>query len=502
MISTIKNITKIASVIAFGSVFLYSCEPEADNLGEQLFSGAQLNEESFDIIAYNINNNDSIRTDASELSLAPLGAFAESAFGMQKAAYVSQVRPMEYDPVFGANAVVDSAVLVIRPLYASDSSTVTTDENFVYSEQNIPAKKVITSYPVLKYGKQKRDLTLRVHEVTEFLGGAEQMTFSNRNVTYGTELGSKLFKGKISSSVITKDSDNTNLWTNDPSLRIPLSTSFFQQKIVDMEGSADLKDAASFIRYFRGLRISVDENDGYIFRFTPNNAEIILYYKYDKIENGATTRPQLTKKFTLGDPNVRFGQYTYNRTDAPVSAALAATNPVSGDSRLFIQGMGGPGFGFRIPDSEIAVLKEKFSKDKIGIMGAKIRVYTDETVWNNDYDKPSALVFLQKDATGYLPEVSALSAISNFSLVSAFDLKKNPAYYEFTVTKSLKDIIESEAANKDFVVNVGAFKSNEANQLMGYKADTRSFVPNRVVLVGTDAARANRIQLKVIYGTK
>lgn len=502
MISTIKNITKIASVIAFGSVFLYSCEPEADNLGEQLFSGAQLNEESFDIIAYNLNNNDTIRTDASELSLAPLGAFSESAFGMQKAAYVSQVRPMEYDPVFGDNAVVDSAVLVIKPLYVPDSATVTTDDNFLYSEQNIPAKKVVTSYPVVKYGKHNRDLTLRVHEVTDFLGGAGQISFSDRTVAYGTELGSRVFKGNVSSSVITKDSDNTNLWTNDISLRIPMSASFFQQKIVDMEGSAELKDAASFIRHFRGVRISVDENDGYIFRFTPTNAEIILYYKYDKVENGTTTRPQLMKKFTLGDPNVRFGQYTYNRTDAPVSAALATTNPVSGDARLFVQGMGGPGFGFRIPDAEIAALKEKFSQDKIGIMGAKIRVYTDETVWNNNYEKPTAFVFLQKDATGFLPEVSALSAVPNFSLVTAFDLKKNPAYYEFTVTKSLKDIVEAEAANKDFVVNAGAFKSNEANQLLGYKADTRSFVPNRVVLVGTDASRANRIQLKVIYGTK
>ncbi len=502
MISTIKNITKIASVIAFGSVFLYSCEPEADNLGEQLFSGAQLNEENFDVIAYNINNNDTIRTDASELSLAPLGAFSEAAFGTQKAAYVSQVRPMEYNPVFGDNAVVDSAVLVIKPLFASDSSSVTTDENYLYSEENIPAKKVVTSYPVLKYGKHNRDLTLRVHEVADFLGGAEQMSFSNRAVALGAELGSKAFKGRISSTVITKDSDNSNLWSNDASLRIPLSASFFQQKIVDAEGSADLKDAASFIRYFRGVRISVDENDGYIFRFTPTNAEIVLYYKYDKVENGTTTRPQLTKKFTLGDPNVRFGQYTFNRTDAPVSAALASSNSVTGDSRLFVQGMGGPGFGFRIPDSEIAVLKEKFSKDKIGIMGAKIRVYTDETIWNANYDKPSAFVFLQKDATGFLPELSALSAVPNFSLVSAFDLKKNPAYYEFTVTKSLKDIVESEAANKDFVVNVGAFKSSDTNQLLGYRADTRSFVPNRVVLVGTDASRANRIQLKVIYGTK
>jgi hypothetical protein len=502
MISNLKSITKIASVLVFGSVFLYNCEPEADNLGEQFFSGAELSMDSINVVAYNINNNDSIRSDASELSLAPLGAFSEGVFGMQKAAYVSQVRMSAYDPDFGANAVVDSAVLVLKPLYASDSSTVTTDENYIYSEGNIPAKKVVTSYPVLKYGKADAPLHIRVHEVTDFLGSASDMYFSNKAVNYNTELGSKAFNGRISSSAITKDADNSNLWSNDASLRVPLSAAFFQNKIIAQEGSSDLKDAANFIRYFRGIRVSVDENDGYIFKFTPSNAEIIMYYKYDKVENGTTTRPQTSYKFSLGDPNVHIGQFTYNRTDTPTAVALANANAVTGDPKLYIQGMGGPSFGIRIPDAEITKLKEKFKNDKIGIIGAKIRVYTDEVVWNNAYEKPSTFIFLQKDATGFLPEMTTLNTVANFNLVSAFDLKKNPAYYDLTVTKSLKDIIETEAANKDFVVHVGSFKVNEKDQLLSHQYDNRAYMANRLVLVGTDAANSKRIQLKVVYGTK
>ena len=53
----------------FGSAFLYNCEPDPDSLGEQLFNGdaAQGNEIAYPVIAYNYDNNDSIRSDASRL---------------------------------------------------------------------------------------------------------------------------------------------------------------------------------------------------------------------------------------------------------------------------------------------------------------------------------------------------------------------------------------------------------------------------------------------------
>ncbi|WP_042723008.1 DUF4270 family protein, partial [Flavobacterium sp. B17] len=99
-----------------------------DALGEQLFlnGAAQGKEESFPVIAYNIDNNDTIRTDASKLAYGVLGAFDEEKFGMQKAAYLTQVKLSTYDPDFGTNATVDSVILVIKPRYATDSVTTNT----------------------------------------------------------------------------------------------------------------------------------------------------------------------------------------------------------------------------------------------------------------------------------------------------------------------------------------------------------------------------------------
>ncbi|WP_435523388.1 DUF4270 family protein [Chryseobacterium indoltheticum] len=129
MIYNIRKIFTILSVMVLGGVLVYNCEPEPDSLGEQLFlnGAAEGAETSYDLIAYNINNNDTIRTDAFKLlnlissgstsSTAVLGAFNEEQFGMQKASYFTQVRLPSYNPDFGTNAVVDSVVLVLKPTY-------------------------------------------------------------------------------------------------------------------------------------------------------------------------------------------------------------------------------------------------------------------------------------------------------------------------------------------------------------------------------------------------
>ncbi|SIQ69165.1 protein of unknown function [Chryseobacterium sp. RU37D] len=528
MIYTIKKAITVMSLVVFGSVLLYNCEPDVDSLGEQLFldGAAQGNEKSFEVVAFNINNNDSIRSDASKLGSAVLGAFDESQFGRQKASYLTQLRLSTYDPDFGTNAVVDSVVLVMKPTYASDSITTTTDENFVYAgvDGNVDAKKVVNTYPVLKYGKAKRTFNIRVHEVNDFLKGSSDSVKSNQVFAYGTDLGSKEFKGKISTVAITKDSDGSALFTTTtPGIRIQLDKTFFQNKIIAKKDQPELQDASNFIRYFKGLRISVDENDGYLFQFSPNDMELIMYYKYDKVDGSTTTRPQTTYSFALGSTNTHIGQYEYNR----MGSALGSTsigNDVAGDPKLYLQGMGGPSIGVKIPQSTIDQLKQEYNNKKAAIISAKIRIYTDKDSWDNTYSKPTAFTFFQKykdpkkpnsltgqpsTVTNFTADWLNLSSLPGFTFYKAYDLDKNPSYYEFVVTKSIKDFIESTDADtieynktRYFRIDMGTFLSNTDGTLAGYKFTSRAYNTNRAVFVGSDLANANRVQLKIIYGTK
>lgn len=525
MIHTIKKAITVLSLVVFGSVLLYNCEPDADSLGEQLFldGAAQGNEKSFDVIAFNIDNNDSIRSDAGKLGSAVLGAFNEPQFGKQKASYLTQLRLSTYDPDFGTNAVVDSVVLVMKPIYASDSVTTTTDESFVYAgvDGNVDAKKVVNTYPVSKYGKTKINgkttFNIKVFEVTDFLKSASDTVKSNQQFAYNpTALGAKEFKGDVSSVTITKDSDGSSLFTTTtPGIRIKLDKDFFQTKIIAKKDQPELQDASNFIRYFRGLRIAVDENDGYLFQFSPNDMEMIMYYKYDKTDNGTTTRPQTTYTFALGSGNAHIGQYEYDRINTPYATAMLNINDQTGDQKLFAQGMGGASIGIKIPQSTIDELKQLYQDKKAAIIGARIRIYTDKNSWDNSYIKPTAFTFLQKyqkdskTVTNFTDDVLNLAGVPGYTIYKAYDLDKNPAYYEFIVTKSLKDLVEkadydpTKKSTIYFRIDMGSFLSNsDGSGLAGYQYTSRAFNTNRAVFVGSDPSNANRVQLKVIYGTK
>ncbi|WP_426276412.1 DUF4270 family protein [Chryseobacterium sp. S-02] len=534
MTYTIKRTFAILFMAIFGSVLLYNCEPETDNLGEQLFlnDAAQGEETPYDVIAYNINNNDSIRSDASTMYTiigstrkAVLGAFTENQFGMQRASYLTQLRLPSYSPDFGTNATVDSVVLVVKPTYDTSLLT-TTEEDNGYKFGDIEAKKIVNTYPVYKYGKTEINgatpqFTIKVNEVQDFLNGQNDIAYSNQNfASFSEELGSKVFNGNVNSVTITKDSDGTSIYTSSAvGLRIPLKASFFQTKIIDHASSSDLKDVSNFIRYFRGLKISVAESDGYLFQFNPDDIELIMYYKNDKTENGTTTRPQSTYKFTMGAANTHIGHYEYDRTDTEFKNFVIGDKE-KGDAKLYLQGMGGPSIGIKIPENTIKDLKKLYQDNKTAIIGARIRIYSDPS-WNNgysnlasQYERPGADSFtiIQKDkdangkeTTAFTTDMLNLSGSLNFAIYKVYDLDKNPTHYDFTITKSLKDIVETGEGytNKYFKIDLGNFTPTSSAVLAGPKYTQRTFSPERVVLIGNDPLFSDKkIQLWVVHSKK
>lgn len=497
-----KKIFAGLSLLLLFNFFFLSCESEADRLGEQLFTKTALEDVSYDLVAYNIDNKDTIRADHQELGYAVLGAFSEGVFGGQVASYVSQIRLDEYSPNFGVNPVVDSAVLIIKPLY-NEASFVETSKDEIFSDGNVEATKVVKTYPVHRYGKAdvpNGGFTINVQEVSEYLGSSSEKSFSNRSVAVNPQvIGTAKFKGRVHQVKVNKKSDNALLYEQDASFRIPISKDFIQEKIVNKAGSAFLADAANFVRYFKGVRISVAENDGYLFRFSPSTVQAIVYYKHDQTSNGTTHKVRANFTMYLGNGNVHIGQYDYFRTDSSVASALASSNSVTGDSKLFLQGMGGPSAGIRIPESVVAQLKEKFKKNKQSILGASIRLYIDP-LWNNEYEKPETFVFLQKDVNAFLPEITTLGALLNYSMIKIKDASTESPYYDIVITQTLKNIVELEAANKDFILSAGNWRINSANNnFYGYQYDSRAYALDRTVLVGTDANSNKRVQLHITY---
>lgn len=516
MINKFKNLIKLGGVLALTLVAV-SCESEMDNLGEQLFDGnsAEGVEKTFGIVAYNINNGDVIRTDASQLAYATLGAFNEPAFGMQKSSYVSQVRMSSDNFDFGTNAVLDSAVLVMTPLYNSDSLVTTTNEDYIYPDGNVAAKKVVKTYPVTKYGKleiggEKTKFNIKVREVEDFLGAYSDKVNSNKMVNVNANvIGAKVFDGTINSVVITKDDGGSELLNRDVSLRIPLDKDFFQTKIIAKNKQPELANAASFIRYFKGIQISVDETDGYIFKFTPAGNSIKLYYKKDVPQSdGTVKRESFDYELSLAGSNAKFNQIEYNRLGTPYKAAMETISQ-DGQPQLFAQGMGGSSFGLKIPAQTVAQLRDLYKNDKTAIVTAKIRIYTDTSIWANAYEKPRYFTVKETGSTELLSDMSVL-ANTNYLLIKSYDLDKELAYYDIGITKTLKDIIEQGKEAKDLVVDLGSYlNSTSTGEILGVDYTDRAYTPNRMIFKGTDfdnigkeISNSQFVQLKVAYSKK
>lgn len=513
----IKSINKAIKLLLFGvgGLFLWSCESDPDDLGAQLFQNntAEGVKTAYDLVAYNIFN-DSIRADGRISSsirkdTIVLGAFSEEKFGGQKASFVTQLRMNSYAPTFGNNATIDSVVMVLKPQYYTTENlvTTTTDENFIWGTEKIAAKKVEKTYPIYKYGKTETpNLTINVYEVNDFLGSASDMYFSNKVVNTGAHIGKLDFKGIITSVDITKDSDNSSLLSEPASIKINLDKNFFKTKILDKEGSSELSNLSNFIRYFKGIKVSVSESDGYLMKLGISNSKIDMHYSYG--EANARQTGKLT--FDLGTSNASFSQIDYNRSGAEVQNA--GYNTTQGDTKLYVQGMGGNNIGVKIPQTTINALKEEFRKNKVGILSAKMRFYTDNS-WTNNYPKPTAFTIMQdkKNSSGktlyeFLSDMSSYSLNSNFALVKGYNLKENTAYYDITITETLKKLVETNNhQNYNFVIKLGEYLVNSNSQARSYygqNIDSRLYSPQRLVLVGSDTGNDKRAQLLVTYAKK
>ena len=490
-----KKIKLFLFSLFFGSIAV-GCNSDADDLGLQFFENneAQGEQAAYDLVAYNVSNNDVVRSDSYSLKKATLGVFSENQFGMQKSAYVTQVRLSKYAPDFGTNPVVDSVVLEIKPEYDVTAKTTSTT-NITYKGQ--AAKQTLTAYSTKKYGNPASAMTINVNEITTDLGSTGAEILSDRSVTAGTLLGTKSFTGNSIAVSINKTSDNTVLLTKEAGLRIPLNASYFQTKIADRSGALELSNESNFVNYFKGLKISVQENDGYLINFAPDQITMTMYYTY----GAPSDRKEGTYSFNLASPNVHFSQISYNRSTI-FNNVMAGIDRTNGDPLLYMQGMGGPGAGIKIPENAIEALKTLRRDRRAAIVSAKIRLYTDTSVWNNSYTKPDNFLVKKEGETDFIADIKAMLYNNNFKLVTAYATNANPSYYDVNITKTVKDIVEQGQEAKDIILNIGSYLTNYNGALVSEDYNTNVYSPNRAVFVGTNPTNRYRPQLLVTYIVK
>jgi len=538
----------VAVILLCATVFtVFSCEDDISDVGSGLLdSGSYASVQYVDIISYN-TNNDSIRSDEQVLQSGVLGVFEEPVFGRTKARFITQARMTSFNPDFGENAEMDSVILSIPVYYKSDESDVEIDTTYIYLGENespsdTATMRISRTYKLDSiYGKTDLQMTLQVREVAEYLYSQDSIYYSNSSIApcqgcpninqidvFPNVIGSGVVKNKVTTHQIKKKNSTS---TDIPPIafQIKLDKDYFKQKFIDNQNSSDLNDNSAFIRnFFRGIEISVLEDQGFIFNFQPGSSafNLIMYYHYDNPEEGEDEPEHLDKMYGLSFAsywsapqagyNVQVNQFDHSNRSVQFVNAYTNPNTTQGDSRLYLAGMDGTKTVIKIDQEQLNQIRQNVLNNDWAIVGAELNLYIDDShnlktppylfAWNNYRDGDS-----WKNIN--FPDISSFynSYPLSVQFNPMYNYADNPKMYTIRITDYIKDIVEKNEIYEDgsVVLSMGNFLLSPSSSYTGVLSTTdpflnnRSFNPYRVVLHGSNSENQDKkLRLKVYYTQK
>ncbi|MDD3771675.1 MAG: DUF4270 domain-containing protein [Weeksellaceae bacterium] len=536
-----------AFVLCSTATLVVSCEDEISSVGSDLIdSGISAKVFYTDVIAYN-TNNDSIRSDAKVLQNALVGVYDEPIFGRTKARFISQARLGKLNPDFGTEAEMDSVILTLPVYYKSGSDNVSIDTTYVYLQEGETPTDTATvrlkrTYKLDSiYGNTSIPITLQVREVAEYLYSQDSIYFSNRNLSncsscsnindievYPTILGSLQITNEMTTFQEFKLNNSTTVSEPAVMVRISLDKNYFKQKFIDNAGSSNLSDQASFIRnFFRGIELSVPEDQGFLFTFNPSseNFKITLYHSMKNTAEGENqperTQSSLVLNFnsywssTTGY-NVQVNQFDHSNRSSQFVNAYTNPNTTEGDSRLYLGALEGSKTIIKLSQDQINEIQTNIQENGWAIVGAELNFYVDDSYGFRK--APYLFAWHSYTENGKLKEKN-FDDIYKFYNSYPISVQFNPMYdykndsklYTIRITDYIKSVVERGEVfeNNQIVVSLGNFLLSPSSGYMNimntnylYMND-RAFTSDRVVLHGNNTEQTDKkLRLKIYYTQK
>lgn len=276
----IKNaMLKITTVVAVVFSFV-ACEDDFETIGSGVIGEPHFAADLYEDTELTARTNSLAPVQTNNLPLYLLGVYVDPVFETQTASILSQVNLSTLNPDFGTEPVLDSVVLYI-PYLSREIET--EDGEPAYALDSI-------------YGSDP--IKLSIYETNFFLNDLDPDTNFEQAQKYYSNLGGRIEENLTSNLLYLNESfvptpaeiveypinaeGVRDTVRRAPGLRFELSTDFFQSKIIDAAGSAQLSNAASFRNYLRSLYIKAEKtgDDGtmMLLNLAAENTGITLYY--------------------------------------------------------------------------------------------------------------------------------------------------------------------------------------------------------------------------------
>ncbi len=323
-----------------------SCDDDFNTLGGRLIGGQfdSLPRYNAGVTAYS-KKLGPVQSNASQANL--LGVYNDPVFGLETANVLTQLSLPINAPVFGTEPVVDSVVLTL-PYYSK------------VVEQDAEGNTVYKLDSIYGNAPYKLSITRSNYFLNDFDPDsnfeAAQKYYSDQGPVFESNLiGTPLYVNESflpSKSEVTyeeyNDKDELDTVSVSPRLRINLPAQFFQENIINKEGSSELSNNNNFKNYLRGLYFKAEplNNDGnmILLNFAAPDAGITIYYNsqvtdtQDADADGDVTdliAKPATFKLGLGPNTIT----TFSKEfPAAVEAAIASSSPEFGAENLYLKG--------------------------------------------------------------------------------------------------------------------------------------------------------------------
>ena len=248
----IKNLLPIAGTILFLIIALSSCQQDISTIGSGILGDETPNgilDDSQTIIAY---SRKLVPVQSNRLPAYQLGVYNDPVYGKSTVNLLSQLTLELSNPTFGDSAYVDS-VFVYLPFFSTATtvdSTTTYTLDSIYGSSPINVNVLASNYFLRDYDPNSGFQDL-------------QNYYTNDGPTFEENLGIQLgavenFIPSNNGFILREGTDNEEKL--GPGLRIKLDSTFFQNNILNMEGSEELRNSNNFKNFIRGLYFKVNSS--------------------------------------------------------------------------------------------------------------------------------------------------------------------------------------------------------------------------------------------------
>ncbi len=306
---------------------------------------------------------------------------------------------------------------------------------------------------------------------TDFL--ESQAYFSDKQSLFEPFLGNSLFEGPVVISdfqYVTYNEDDPATpdvdesltidvsQSRDPGILVELDKSFFQDRIVDLEGYEALRSQSNFKDHLRGLHLSIDASDDLMLLLDLSTAFIEIEYEYDSSNTqDATNTFRLNfitgsaQGFTQG---IAVNTWEYERLMPTTSNESILPN------RMYLKGGNGSLVQFELPQRVIDDAKQ----NNWLINEASLEFYVDQEAMAPIPFEPPRLYMYK--STNSFPiynarnEISssqtALGVYQNYDASLRRSANGRGESYKINITDYFNDIVVRDSLNVPINISVSA----------------------------------------------